>query len=132
DAVHAAGCLVFALAFAPALIHSISRFATRLDVTWVPPGSAIVPVLLVLALSGWIVARPAPAAATNTPLGYLVAAQNTDGGLGSAPGQSSSDLFSGWAALGVAAAGENPQRLHDGGASLTDYLASGGASDPGS
>ena len=37
DAIHAAGCLVFALAFGPALMRSIARFATRLQVTWQPP-----------------------------------------------------------------------------------------------
>ena len=34
DFVHAAGCLLFALAFGPALIHSLRRFRTRLNVTW--------------------------------------------------------------------------------------------------
>ena len=34
DFVHAAGCLVFALAFGPALINSLTRFRTRLNVTW--------------------------------------------------------------------------------------------------
>ena len=33
DFVHAAGCVVFALAFGPALIHSLTRFRTRLNVT---------------------------------------------------------------------------------------------------
>src|SRR6201994_55883 len=36
DAVHAAGCLAFALAIGPALIRSVQRFARRLQVTWVP------------------------------------------------------------------------------------------------
>jgi energy-coupling factor transport system substrate-specific component len=36
DAVHAAGCLAFALAIGPALIRSVQRFARRLEVTWVP------------------------------------------------------------------------------------------------
>ena len=34
DFVHAAGCVVFALAFGPALIRSIPGSATRLNVTW--------------------------------------------------------------------------------------------------
>ncbi len=40
DAVHAAGCLVFALAMGPALIASVQRFARRLQVTWVSDGAA--------------------------------------------------------------------------------------------
>ncbi len=39
DAVHAAGCLVFALALGPALTRSIQRFARRLEVTWIPAGT---------------------------------------------------------------------------------------------
>ncbi|MGI8712671.1 MAG: hypothetical protein ACR2NR_05690, partial [Solirubrobacteraceae bacterium] len=37
DAVHAAGCLVFALVFGPALTRSIQRFSRRLEVTWLTP-----------------------------------------------------------------------------------------------
>ncbi len=53
--------------------------------------------------------RPAP------PTGYLLAAQNGDGGFGAAPGQASDTLFSGWAALGLAAAGVNPADVRRGG-----------------
>jgi hypothetical protein len=42
DAVHAGGCLVFALVMGPALIRSIQRFARRLQVTWVPVGAGVV------------------------------------------------------------------------------------------
>jgi energy-coupling factor transport system substrate-specific component len=35
DAIHAAGCVVFALAIGPALIRSVQRFARRLSVSWV-------------------------------------------------------------------------------------------------
>jgi energy-coupling factor transport system substrate-specific component len=148
DGLHAAGCLVFALAFAPALIHSISRFATRLDVTWLgePPqgpgglrtrGGTILPVLMALVLGGWLAVQGAgtgTATAAGTPQGYLLGAQNSNGGLGAAPGQPSSQLFSGWAALGLAAVGDSPQHVRHGGASLTGYLASGvgSLSDPGS
>jgi energy-coupling factor transport system substrate-specific component len=34
DAVHAVGCVAFALTIGPALIRSVARFAQRLDVTW--------------------------------------------------------------------------------------------------
>jgi prenyltransferase beta subunit len=67
------------------------------------------------------------------PTTYLVSAQNGDGGFGPAPGQPSTQLFSGWAALGLAAAGDAPSSVARAGHSLIAYLqsAAGGASDPG-
>jgi energy-coupling factor transport system substrate-specific component len=138
DAIHAAGCLFFALTIGPALARSISRFAARLEVTWSAPRGVVVPVVLALALSGslgLLGGRDAtPAAAASSPAAYLLAAQNHDGGLGFAPGQPSSPLYSGWAALGLAADGINPEHVSRGGATLTDYLAggAGSATDPGS
>jgi prenyltransferase beta subunit len=137
DAVHAAGCLVFALAFGPALARSVARFATRIDVTWLAPGPAVVPIVAALAAAGWLAGQAgsaSTASAASSPLSYLVAAQNADGGFGPAPGQASSQLYSGWVAMGLAAAGVNPQDATAGGPSLTSYLASGagGQTDPGS
>jgi energy-coupling factor transport system substrate-specific component len=137
DAVHAAGCIVFALVFGPALARSLSRFAARLEVTWSLPGGALLPAVLCLVLMGWLLgqAGSAPSAtAASTPTGYLLSAQNSDGGFGPAPGQASSELYSGWAALGLAAEGVNPQGVSHGGRSLIGYLAAGapGLSDPGS
>jgi prenyltransferase beta subunit len=144
DCVHAAGCLVFALALGPAMIHSLSRFATRLQVDWGPahPGAAatrVLPVLVVaLTFGGWLAGQPgsngADARAATTPTGYLLGAQNADGGFGSGPGASSSQLYAGWAALGLAAAGQNPQDVARDGRSLIGYIESGtgSATDPGS
>ncbi len=151
DCVHAAGCLLFALALGPALLRSLSRFATRLQVTWQPPGRAVAGILVVTVAVSWLAGQPgtkaggdrgnpmlsghvATAQAAGTPAGYLLAAQNPDGGFGSAPGSASSQLYSGWAALGLAAAGENPQNVVRGRHSLLDYVRGGvaSASDPGS
>ncbi|MGO9499633.1 MAG: prenyltransferase/squalene oxidase repeat-containing protein [Solirubrobacteraceae bacterium] len=163
DFVHAGGCFVFALAFGPALIHSLTRFRTRLNVTWVSAtpllAIAVVTVAGTATLGAWLASQPgglgvgrAEAAtgragvvgraeavtavvgrAATTPAGYLVAAQNSDGGIGATPGSASSQLYSGWAALGLASAGENPQDVIRNGRSLIDYVASGvaSASDPG-
>jgi energy-coupling factor transport system substrate-specific component len=132
DAIHAAGCLAFALAFGPALARSIGRFAARLRIRWVAPGGVIAPVAVALVLAG--VAAHTDARAAATPTGYMLAAQNGDGGLGSAPGQSSSELYSGWGALGLAAEGINPERVVKNGHSLTGYIEAGGGggTDPGS
>lgn len=136
DCIHAAGCLVFALALGPALIRSLRRFAMRLHVTWQPAA-----VLVFLAATAFLASQPGAvglgqgvARAAGTSAGYLLGAQNSDGGFGPAPGQASSELYAGWAALGLAAAGENPQDVEHGGHSLIDYVESGLAAntDPGS
>ncbi len=250
DAVHAAGCLGFALAIGPALTRSVQRFARRLQVEWVaapapagltsPPvaprgargsvgpgggvgaggsvgpgggvgagGSlgakailarsvvarpvadgartaavarsprraprqsrqarwAVLGALIVAAAVALIAGRTAHAAGLN-PAGarghgvgssrvrggrapaaapahvaalsraqaarravdYLLAAQNPDGGFGAAPGQPSSELFSGWAALGLASAGRSPASASRG-PGLLAYVRVPPASDPGS
>jgi Prenyltransferase and squalene oxidase repeat len=163
DLVHAAGCLAFALALGPAMIHSLSRFATRLQVIWIPahpPHTAIpahpphttptatrvVPILLVtLTLTSLLAGQPGAtgggkgggvdsALAAATPAGYLIGAQNPDGGFGASPGAGSSQLYAGWAALGLAAAGDNPRDVSHAGHSLIGYIQSGlgSATDPGS
>jgi hypothetical protein len=173
--VHAAGCLVFALALGPGMIHSLRRFATRLQVTWRPAAAQTTPaaprttpaappkVITILILSlifvgagmsmgrrpGGCDGRPGctgggegsaaalaanDAQAAGTPSGYLLAAQNPDGGFGPAPGSGSAQLYAGWAALGLAAAGENPQDVSRAGHSLIGYIGGGlgSATDPGS
>jgi energy-coupling factor transport system substrate-specific component len=77
-------------------------------------------------------ASPLSARADQTPTGYLLAAENGDGGLGSAPGHPSSPLYSGWAALGLAAEGHNPADVSRGGHSLLGYIQATVATDPGS
>ena len=128
DAVYAVSCLLFALAFGPALARSIERFTTRLQVTWRPIAPAVVALVLVTGLLG------GRAHAAVSPLSYLLSAQNGDGGYGPAPGQSSGELYSGWVALGLAAEGLNPQAVSRGGHSLAGYIEAGGGggSDPGS
>jgi energy-coupling factor transport system substrate-specific component len=129
DFVHAAGCVVFAVAFGPALARSIGRFAARLHVTWLAPRGVIAPVLIVLAAASLASpSRPggeAAASAASAPTGYLLSAQNGDGGFGPASGSRSSQLYAGWAALGLAAAGYNPRNVRHGGPSLTDYISGG-------
>ncbi|HUE27932.1 MAG TPA: prenyltransferase/squalene oxidase repeat-containing protein, partial [Solirubrobacteraceae bacterium] len=128
DAVYAVSCLVFALAFGPALARAITRFATRLQVTWQPAASAVVALVAVAGLLG------GQARAGSSPTSYLLSAQNADGGYGPAPRQGSDGLYSGWAALGLAAEGVNPQTVTRDGHSLAGYIEAGGGggSDPGS
>ena len=142
DLIHATGCLLFALAFGPALMRSLQRFRLRLQVTWRTPDGALAPALLAVALLGaggfGVLAgagRPSAARAAVSPAGYLLSAQNTDGGFGEARGSASSTLFTGWAALGLEAAGYDPATLSaPGGRTLGDYLERTATSttDPGS
>ncbi|MFZ1925531.1 MAG: prenyltransferase/squalene oxidase repeat-containing protein [Solirubrobacteraceae bacterium] len=53
-------------------------------------------------------ARAATSSAIARAVAYLQHAQNSDGGFGGAPGQHSSELYSAWVAIGLAAAGRNP------------------------
>ena len=98
--------------------------------TWRTLDGAVVPMLaliLTVAAVGLVTAAPA-ARASATPTGYLLSAQNPDGGLGVDPGGSSSELYSGWAALGLAADGRNPLDVSAGGTSLLAYIRDGGGS----
>ncbi len=131
DLVHAAACLTFALAFGPALARSLRRFTERLEVVWQAPVAMMVPVALVLTAA--LTLGAAGSARAATPASYLLAAQNADGGFGPAPGQASSPLYSGWAALGLAAEGIDPATTRHGGRDLLSYvLFNPGGADPGS
>ena len=56
-------------------------------------------------------AHTATSAAIARAVAYLQRAQNSDGGFGGAPGQHSSELYTAWAAIGLAAAGRDPLTL---------------------
>ena len=142
DGVYAAACLGFALAFGPALLRSIQRFARRIEVRWIPPAPLVV---VAVAAAGLLAGHPGRARAADAgasgaagwagPVSYLRHAQNADGGLGAAPGQPSAQLFAGWAALGLASAGVDVATLRTapGRPTLLSYVRAGaGAHDPGS
>jgi energy-coupling factor transport system substrate-specific component len=120
NVAHAVGNLLFALAFGPALIAMLLRFRSRFEIAWRPAtaGAAAATALALLALA-------APAALAASRAQYLMSAQNTDGGWGAAPGQSSSQLQTGWAALGLAADGRNPLDVHRAGRTPIDYIRAG-------
>jgi Prenyltransferase and squalene oxidase repeat len=111
DVAHVVGSVVFCLAFGPALVRALTRYRTRFEVRWLAvPAAASVLLLAVVAGATPTTAHAADAnaAAANASVRYLLDAQNADKGWGGAPGQSSSQLYTGWTALGLAAAGRNP------------------------
>jgi energy-coupling factor transport system substrate-specific component len=149
DAIYAGSCLVFALAFGPALLRSIQRFTKRLEITWLAPGSSVTPLVAVaVALVGtaavvggartptahaarMLTARAA-SGVLEGPVNYLRDAQNDDGGFGAQSGQPSSSLFAGWAALGLESAGVRLQSVNRGPGLIAYLQRAAGAADAGS
>jgi Squalene-hopene cyclase C-terminal domain/Prenyltransferase and squalene oxidase repeat len=133
---HAAGNFALALAAGPALVRMISRFRERLEFTWRPPRAAARAAPLILLVAGAALAlgsRPAaPDAAAAEPAlaaggaadarRWLERAQNGDGGFGASPGDRSAVRMTGWAMLGLEAAGRNPLDLRARGGTPVGYL----------
>ena len=119
---HAIGNVVFCLIFGPAFVRAVARYRRRFEVTWRLPSPAAASVLV--ALAAVLVAVPAADAATSNAraLRYLERAQNADGGFGGARAQASTQLHTGWATLGIAAAGRNPRDVSRRGRSPLDFI----------
>lgn len=125
---------LFALAFGPEFARLLARTRERMTVSWEPVTPAILALVVVAAAttalgvsSGVGIAHAstvdAHAAASLSPeLSFLASAQNSDGGFGGARGQASSELYTAWTAMGLAAAGRDPARLRRGGRSVLDSL----------
>jgi prenyltransferase beta subunit len=141
DLTHVGASIAFGFAFGPALLRILTRVRGRLEVRWEqtaaprPPTAllsgpvAALTLALVLALGLTACAqasKPAPAqdarVALQRELSYLKAAQNEDGGFGAAPGQHSSELYTAWAAIGLAAAGRDPNSFVLSGHTVLDAL----------
>jgi energy-coupling factor transport system substrate-specific component len=131
DIAHAVGNAVFAVAFGPALVRALVRFRERVTVRWVSPSAFAAPAIALVVAAGAFVAMAAsPSAAqaatpTARAVAYLKRAQNTDGGFGPMPKSSSTQLHTGWSALGLAAARLNPREVTGTGASPIDYIRGG-------
>jgi energy-coupling factor transport system substrate-specific component len=123
--------LLFALAFGPELARLLARTRERMTVSWEPQSptskprspTPIAPVILVLIVGVTLMPAVAARAASLSPeLSYLTSAQNSDGGFGAARGQGSSELYTAWAAMGLAAAGRDPADVRRSGHSVLDSL----------
>ena len=102
--------LLFALAFGPELARLLGRTRERMNVTWenTSSGAAVGVAVAVVALGAGAAPARAHAASLSPEISFLVSAQNADGGFGAAPGQRSSELYTAWAAMGLAAGGRDP------------------------
>jgi Squalene-hopene cyclase C-terminal domain/Family of unknown function (DUF6580)/Prenyltransferase and squalene oxidase repeat len=119
DMAHVLGNVAFCIAFGPALARALQRFRMRFEVSWAPVAATLGVALLALAVA---VPPRADAAVPRRAIDYLRDAQNSDGGLGAAPGAGSTQMHTGWSALGLAAAGVNPRDVTRDGHSLITYI----------
>jgi energy-coupling factor transport system substrate-specific component len=118
DAAHAIGNAALALVAGPAMIRMLVRFRERFE--WHAP-AVVSALLLALALASVLPTR-AQASETSRAAEWLVAAQNADGGWGSAPGHSSATDMTAWAMLGLEASGRNPLDISSEGQNAVGYL----------
>lgn len=119
---HAVGNFAIAYVAGPALVRMISRYRTRLTFTWHRPPAAAHTLVVMIALCAALLAWLPMGAGAASPKGYLESAQNKDGGFAATKGQPSSPAMTGWAMLGLEAAGRNPLDVEKGGKSPVDYL----------
>ena len=132
DAAHAIGNVTLALLAGPAMIRMLVRFRERFE--WrragaeprrAPAGAAAGAVTALLALAiclPLLAPARAQAADVDAAATWLVAAQNGDGGFGTSPGAESSTAMTGWAMLGLEAAGRNPLDVSKGGTTPIGFL----------
>jgi energy-coupling factor transport system substrate-specific component len=123
DLAHAIGNVVFALIAGPAMLRMLVRFRERFE--WRSRTPAVVGTLLAaLLLIGLLPGQARAATGAGGAADWLVSVQNSDGGWGSSPGSGSSPSITGWAMLGLEAAGRNPLDISRGGNTPVDYLRS--------
>ena len=135
---HAAGNAALALVAGPAMTRMLLRYRHRFEFAWskdaaapsgraggIAAGAACVIGALLIAtpvLAGGERAR-ASGDGSAAAVSWLRGAQNGDGGFGFARGEASSPAMTGWAALGLEAAGVNPLDVERGDATPITYLA---------
>jgi energy-coupling factor transport system substrate-specific component len=135
---HAAGNAALALVAGPAIVRMLIRYRRRFEFAWgdrrtlgrgpasptrgprTTAGAACLLVALLIATP--LVLDSRAEAATRSPVAWLTAAQNPDGGFGIAPGAPSSPVMTGWACLGLEASGRNPRDLRQNGQTPISYL----------
>jgi energy-coupling factor transport system substrate-specific component len=118
---------LFGLAFAPELARLLARVRARMEIKWEPAASSSGGLVLALALValgalGGPTRARAAGVGVSSELRYLAHAQNPDGGFGEAGAKPTSELYTAWVAIGVAATGRNPATLRHGSDSVLNAL----------
>jgi uncharacterized membrane protein len=122
NVAHALGNFAIALAAGPALVAMIERYRSRLEFRWHPAGALpIAVVALVLAITA---ASPDPAGASGagSARAWLESARSASGGYAATPGSQPNPQMTGWAMLGLEAAGRNPLDVGPRGRTPVDYM----------
>jgi energy-coupling factor transport system substrate-specific component len=121
---HAIGNVAFCLLIGPVFIRSLRRYRRRFEVRGRAVGGSAAAFVVALAIGVGLTAPPsASASPASRAVDYLERSQNRDGGFGGTDGQASSQLLTGWSALGLAAAGLNPRDVaRPKGKTVIDYL----------
>ena len=136
NVAHAAGNAALALVAGPAMARMLLRYRSRFEFAWggatarrgakgAVAGAACLLAALLVGTPALLGGAPADASGggSGPAVAWLRAAQNGDGGFGFAPGEDSSPAMTGWAVLGLEAAGVNPLDLEHGDATPISYLA---------
>src|SRR5689334_20645927 len=131
---HAVGNAALALVAGPAMVRMLVRYRRRFQFAWprtrlgarrATAGTAGALLIALVAASALLPGQPAQAAGggEGAAAAWLRGAQNDDGGFGFDRGEDSSAAMTGWAVLGLEAAGVNPLDLDHGDATPITYLA---------
>ncbi len=136
NVAHAAGNAALALVAGPAMTRMLLRYRSRFEFAWgratAPGGAKPVAAGAACLLAALLVAAPAlfggaradaSGGGSGPAVAWLRTVQNGDGGFGFARGEDSSPAMTGWAVLGLEAAGVNPLDLDHGDATPISYLA---------
>lgn len=128
NVAHAVGNALLCLAFGPGFLRLLLRFRRRFEVEWEPlrtaasRRAAAQGALLTLVLASCLAFGAVAAASVREGARYVEHAQNADGGFGGAPGQRSNELITGWAVLGLEAAGRHPLDVRRSGHNPFDFI----------
>jgi energy-coupling factor transport system substrate-specific component len=152
DVTDMVASFLFGLAFGPELARLLGRMRARMDIRWEAADSAPLALTVLAVAGACATFSPAPPAramgagahlahsiaarradsasarASGTrvdvsrEISYLARAQNRDGGFGGAREQHSSELYSAWVAMGLAAAGRDPLSLTRTGHTVLDSI----------
>jgi Prenyltransferase and squalene oxidase repeat len=134
NVAHAAGNAALALVAGPVMVRMLLRYRRRFEFAWkrrgstataggAAAGAACLIAALLLANAALPGERAVAAGGVDAGVAWLRGAQNDDGGFGFDRGQDSSPGMSGWAVVGLEAAGINPLDLDHGDATPVSYLA---------
>jgi energy-coupling factor transport system substrate-specific component len=142
DVVDVISTFLFGLAFGPELARLLARSRARMQVDWQAAGTGLAAVLALFLAGAALDPGSTRAASASAPairraalergVQYLLAAQKADGGFGQQAGASSTELFTGWSAIALAAAGRPPLSVRKDGHTMLDALRNGAGTLSGS